>query len=686
MITEAGRNCGLRLHFPLRKAARGAVFILSLSRHCQNRVNNKQTAACTDSAVRALENFIDRTIVAGRQIASSWLSTPAPGCADHDRRVGIMAACLSGAILAPVILLPALLANLSLSHALATALVAAAAPIGSAGVLAATASSRLTGFLLLGAATAIVCALAVATGGFNSPLLPLVALLPLEAAALSKSRAGLAAGLAAALACVAAIAALGDFAAPATHSALGGPATFTSMLLYALVRGGLSALRPAEGEAANEIAPESDAAPPHARPRGGLDTGAVRVDADTSPVLDLMPGLITRHDAHGNVVSIAGSDRLTCLEKIGDVTGRGFINRIHVADRIAFLDAFDALRLGEGRRDLQLRFERQDSAGQFVHASISLSAQQAPDGGFVGALVQSRDISDQVAGRLQASAMAEEAETANASKTRFLAAVSHELRTPLNAILGFSDILAREYFGKFNDERQREYVGLIHQSGEHLLALVNTMLDMSKIESGRYEVFVEPFMLSEVVESCDAMLRLQASQRGVALTRRMAPGLGEVVADRRAVQQILINLVGNAIKFTEAGGVINVDAAISDGQLVLSVSDTGIGIPEEKLALIGQPFVQAQNGLARHFEGTGLGLSLVKGLVDLHGGAFAIESREGEGTVVTIRLPANGSGAGASEPLAGGEAPVAFPPELPVAARKQDVSRNEINAKTALSA
>jgi cell cycle sensor histidine kinase DivJ len=155
------------------------------------------------------------------------------------------------------------------------------------------------------------------------------------------------------------------------------------------------------------------------------------------------------------------------------------------------------------------------------------------------------------------------------------------------------------------------------------------MLDMSKIESGRYEVFVEPFVVGDVVDSCDAMLRLQAANRGVTLTRRLAPGIGEVVADRRAVQQILINLVGNAIKFTEAGGVINIDAAMKADQLVLSVSDTGVGIPKTSWRGIGEPFVQAQNGLARHYEGTGLGLSLVKGLVDLHGGVFAIESRKG---------------------------------------------------------
>jgi cell cycle sensor histidine kinase DivJ len=164
--------------------------------------------------------------------------------------------------------------------------------------------------------------------------------------------------------------------------------------------------------------------------------------------------------------------------------------------------------------------------------------------------------------------------------------------------------------------------------------------------------------------------------------------VGEVVADRRAIQQILINLVGNAIKFTEEGGVINVDAEIRDGDLVLSVSDTGVGIPAEKLAHIGQPFVQAQSGLSRTYEGTGLGLSLVKGLVDLHGGVFAIESKEGDGTVVTITIPADGSRANSHVSAADADAgaPVAFPPVLPRADRSQDPSRKETHAKTALSA
>lgn len=613
-----------------------------------------------------LNDLIDKMQLAGWQTAESWLGSAALESDADGNRLRAMTACLSSAILAPMITVPVLLTAFSWPQAIAGALVTAALPIAAAGVLSSTGSARITGRVFLAAAGLALACLAALTGGLASPFLPLLALLPLEAAIQSKKPRGLALGAVAGGLALALVAIAGAAGLAGAAPAAGAAATLLSLGLYALVRGLAVCLEPAAP--ATEIA-----------------AGDEPAMARDLVLLDLMPGLVTRHTVRGDVIHLAGADQAAFALLIGDLSGKAYVNHIHVADRIAFLDAIDCLRRGETRKEVELRFECAGQASQFVHVAVSLLAEQDAEGRFTGFVAQARDISVEISDRQRARATADEAESANAAKTRFLAAVSHELRTPLNAILGFSDILAREYFGAFNDERQREYVGLIHQSGEHLLNLVNTMLDMSKIEAGRYEVFVEPFQISDVVDSCDAMLRLQASNRGVTLTRRVARGAGEIVADKGAMQQILINLVGNAIKFTEAGGVINVDAAIEDGRLKLSVSDTGIGIPADKLACIGDPFVQAQDGLGRHYEGTGLGLSLVKGLVALHGGVFAIASTEGEGTVVTIDLPVDGSGAngGPGEETTALTA-VAFPPVLP----RPNHARNRIedHVETARSA
>jgi cell cycle sensor histidine kinase DivJ len=175
---------------------------------------------------------------------------------------------------------------------------------------------------------------------------------------------------------------------------------------------------------------------------------------------------------------------------------------------------------------------------------------------------------------------------------------------------------------------------------------------------------LEPFVIGDAVTECEQMLSLQAASKGVTLTSRIARGLGEVVADERAVRQVLINLVGNAIKFTETGGSVIVDASRDGHDLKIVVSDTGIGIAPEKMALIGRPFTQVHSDLNRTYEGSGLGLSLVKGLTALHGGTFLMESRPGEGTVVTVRLPADGSGV--VEETAGEHNTVEFPPRLRV--------------------
>jgi cell cycle sensor histidine kinase DivJ len=220
--------------------------------------------------------------------------------------------------------------------------------------------------------------------------------------------------------------------------------------------------------------------------------------------------------------------------------------------------------------------------------------------------------------------------------------MSHELRTPLNAIIGFSEILSSELYGRMGEERYREYAHLIHESGEHLLSVVNEILDMSKIEAGKFDIIVEPFNVGTLVNSCCEIMQHLGEKKSIALQMEIEDQLPELVADKRACKQILLNLMANAIKFTEEGGCVKVLASRLEDDIELVVADNGIGIAAQDIPKLGNPFVQAENSYNRSYEGSGLGLSVVKGLVRLHGGSFEIESEIGEGTRVRIRLPING--------------------------------------------
>ena len=322
------------------------------------------------------------------------------------------------------------------------------------------------------------------------------------------------------------------------------------------------------------------------------------------------------------------------------------IERVHVSDRVAFLSFLADLKAGVACATVDVRLRSVAPGETFKHAhSVRFATHHlraAPNSAGGGYVVVATDIAQAVADSHALAHARREVETADIAKSRFLASVSHELRTPLNSIIGFSDILLQEICGKLPDERQREYVELVHRSGTHLLSVVNAILDVSKIEAGSYPIFPESFAFKEAVTMVHDMMAHQASQKGVTLCDRVVLRIGNVVADRRAIHQVLINLVSNAIKFTDQGGVVTIDALIEDDMLVFSVSDTGIGIKEDDLKTLGQPFRQVQNDYTRAHEGTGLGLATVKGLVGLHDGELKIRSTPGEGTVVEVRIPLAG--------------------------------------------
>ncbi|WP_271200842.1 sensor histidine kinase [Methylopila turkensis] len=251
----------------------------------------------------------------------------------------------------------------------------------------------------------------------------------------------------------------------------------------------------------------------------------------------------------------------------------------------------------------------------------------------IGELEQAKANSDEARRR---------AEAANLAKSRFLATMSHELRTPLNAILGFSEVMKAEVFGAHSVPTYKEYAGDIHQSGQHLLELINEILDLSRIEAGRYELNEESINLAYVVEDCHHLLKLRAKNRGIAIRELYEPGMPPVWADERALRQITLNLLSNAIKFTPQGGVITLKVGwTASGGQYFSVSDTGPGIPENEIPTVLASFGQGTLAIKTAEQGAGLGLPIVKGLIDLHGGGFSLKSKLREGTEVVVTLPAS---------------------------------------------
>jgi cell cycle sensor histidine kinase DivJ len=358
---------------------------------------------------------------------------------------------------------------------------------------------------------------------------------------------------------------------------------------------------------------------------------------DRLSIDDVVDAAILRFKGAGDIIDAGGKSEDLFAVSAPLLLGNGLFDRIHVGDRVAYLHTLSGIMEGQTRR-CQIRVRMpSDASGNVFYRPLSVEAHGGSPGFMVlrdDCIVQDLhqaigDLKDQLA----------EGEIA---KARFLATVSHELRTPLNAIIGFSDMMTYGLAGEFADPRQAEYTRIIRDSGRHLLAVVNAILDISRIESRAYSINCEPFRFAEAASACHEMLIMQAREKAIELRNDVSPSIGEIDADRRAVQQVLINLMSNAVKFTPQGGTVCLTARKTENHLVIDVSDTGIGIDANDLERLGRPFVQLRSDYAREQDGVGLGLSIAKGLVALHGGAMAISSAPGAGTTVTVTLPLKG--------------------------------------------
>jgi len=320
----------------------------------------------------------------------------------------------------------------------------------------------------------------------------------------------------------------------------------------------------------------------------------------------------------------------------------GLIAAVHAPDRPAVLSAISkAVGGGVG----QTRFAPRLALDRRLMLLVRPLAETGPTRRLV---LQLFDDTAQYAREAALEAARMEAEAADQGKSRFLANMSHELRTPLNAVIGFADIMKSRLFGPLPD-RYGEYAELIHQAGQHLLELINDVLDVSKLAAARYELSLEAFDARDVVSAAMAMVRGQAEEKGLTLAGTLTAEPLQITADRRALKQMALNLLSNAIKFTPQDGSVTVTLQAVGPYLELMVADTGVGIAPEDLKRLGRPFEQAGEARQRS-QGTGLGLSLVRSLAELHKGRLVLDSTLGEGTVALVRLPVVGFGVPAADP------------------------------------
>lgn len=455
-----------------------------------------------------------------------------------------------------------------------------------------------------------VTIVALLTGGIASPAMPWLLLVPLEAS-LSGQRSALvrAAGLAiAAFLGVAALGLVGWLPASRLPETLAAPVSAASVFAALLIA--LLALRAFQR-------------------RSDMDRADYVQQAEfMRSTAAASPDLLTRHASDGSVLFCSQSVKALLGVQSASFEGLSPAMFVHIQDLRAFELGLQRT-LAEGPQTIEVRFRRRD--GSYVSLEMKTMAVRGE------IIAASRDVSVRNARIADLVIARDRAEQSSEDRLRFLASIAHELRTPLNAIIGFSDMMHNEVFGPVGHAKYREYAEHIRDSGLHLVDLVSDLLDMSKIEAGKFTIERQRVEIAPLLEECVGMVSVSAEAAGVNLRCDVERGI-YMQADRRAIKQAVVNLLSNAIKFTPSEGAVTLSAKAEPNGVLVTVADTGVGIPASEIGRIGKPFEQVAGTKSLH-KGTGLGLSLVKALTELHGGRMDIASALGDGTTVTLQLP-----------------------------------------------
>jgi cell cycle sensor histidine kinase DivJ len=357
---------------------------------------------------------------------------------------------------------------------------------------------------------------------------------------------------------------------------------------------------------------------------------------------------IVRFDEEGNTKFISNSAKLLFACQKYELSGSGLFERSHIMDRPLYLKSFDLAQMENKKQTITIRMRRDVSASsqgvaQYIDIEICFSpiSKSALDAGPFEIVASFRDVSNLVSEKAKVEEIEQRSKASLEVKTQFLAMIGHELRTPLNAIVGFSDMMINKVGGEPLPTHM-EYAQYISQSGYHLLDVVNDLLDMSKIESGKFEVDISQFEPASIAAPILQILSKIAKDKKVDIEIKLGKGLVHILADERAVKQIMINLLSNAVKFSHVGGAVVFSIKRQGNSIAFCVKDEGIGMEQAHVDRLGEVFLQAKGGHNRPAEGTGLGISIVKGLTDLHQGSFRVKSTINVGSEITVLLPIDG--------------------------------------------